>query len=205
MRNGRIFWGSLALAATVAAPSRVAAQDTTYHVVDRIVAVVGGKPILLSQVNEEINIRRATGGKVPPDSAGLEQMRRSVIEGLVNDELVVQTAQRDTTILLSVQDVQSAVDEAMKTVRGQFASDIEFQRQLRAAGFGTADDYRTWLYDKKRRENLQSQLIAKLRRKGILKPVPPTEAEVRDLAASWAPWRGYAAFYLWFALQQRDF
>ena len=112
MRNGRIFWESLALAATVAAPSRVAAQDTTYHVVDRIVAVVGGKPILLSQVNEEINIRRATGGKVPPDSAGLEQMRRSVIEGLVNDELVVQTAQRDTTILLSVQDVQSAVDEA---------------------------------------------------------------------------------------------
>lgn len=32
-----------------------------------------------------------------------------------------------------------------------------------------------------------------------------TEAEVRQLAERWAPWRGYAAFYLWFALQQRDF
>jgi DNA-3-methyladenine glycosylase II len=32
-----------------------------------------------------------------------------------------------------------------------------------------------------------------------------TEAEVRELADAWAPWRGYAAFYLWFALQQRDF
>lgn len=32
-----------------------------------------------------------------------------------------------------------------------------------------------------------------------------SEAEVRRLAEAWAPWRGYAAFYLWFALQQRDF
>lgn len=32
-----------------------------------------------------------------------------------------------------------------------------------------------------------------------------TEMEVRHLAEGWAPWRGYAAFYLWFALQQRDF
>jgi len=32
-----------------------------------------------------------------------------------------------------------------------------------------------------------------------------TEAEVRALAEAWAPWRGYAGFYLWFALQQRDF
>jgi len=32
-----------------------------------------------------------------------------------------------------------------------------------------------------------------------------SEAEVRSLAEAWAPWRGYGAFYLWFALQQRDF
>lgn len=32
-----------------------------------------------------------------------------------------------------------------------------------------------------------------------------TEAEVRALVAPWAPWRGYVATYLWFALQQRDY
>jgi DNA-3-methyladenine glycosylase II len=31
-----------------------------------------------------------------------------------------------------------------------------------------------------------------------------TEAEVRRMAEAWAPWRGYVAFYLWFALQRRD-
>jgi DNA-3-methyladenine glycosylase II len=30
-----------------------------------------------------------------------------------------------------------------------------------------------------------------------------TEAEVRDLAERWAGWRGYAAFYWWFRLQQQ--
>ncbi len=31
---------------------------------------------------------------------------------------------------------------------------------------------------------------------------PATEAEVRALAARWAPWRAYAAFYWWFTLQR---
>jgi DNA-3-methyladenine glycosylase II len=31
-----------------------------------------------------------------------------------------------------------------------------------------------------------------------------TETEVRDMAEAWRPWRGYVAFYLWFALQQRE-
>lgn len=31
-----------------------------------------------------------------------------------------------------------------------------------------------------------------------------SEGEVRTLAEAWAPWRGYVAMYLWFALQQRD-
>jgi DNA-3-methyladenine glycosylase II len=31
-----------------------------------------------------------------------------------------------------------------------------------------------------------------------------SEAEVRQMAEAWAPWRGYVAFYLWFALQRRD-
>jgi DNA-3-methyladenine glycosylase II len=31
-----------------------------------------------------------------------------------------------------------------------------------------------------------------------------SELEVRQLAEAWAPWRGYLAMYLWFALQQRD-
>ena len=32
-----------------------------------------------------------------------------------------------------------------------------------------------------------------------------TEREVRAMAETWTPWRGLVGFYLWFALQQRDY
>ena len=167
----------LALSATRAAP----AQDSTaFTVVDRVVAVVTGKPILLSRLDEQINIMRATERPVPTDSAGLAELRRTILDQLVNEELMVQAAQRDTTITLSMPEVQAAVDEAMKQIRRQFASELDLQRQLRTAGFGTADEYQRWLYDQKRRENLRNKLMQKLRSKGILKPIPPTEAEERQ-------------------------
>ncbi|MBI4421205.1 MAG: peptidylprolyl isomerase [Gemmatimonadetes bacterium] len=171
---------SLGLMLLPAGASVGRAQDSTFVVVDRIVAVVTGRPILLSRVNEQINIMRATGRPVPGDSAGLEQLRRSIVEELVNEELIVQAAQKDTTITLMMQEVQGAVDEATRQIRQQFASDLEFQRQLRTAGFGTLEEYQRWLYEQKRRENLRNQVMQKLRSKGILKPLPPTEAEVRQ-------------------------
>jgi parvulin-like peptidyl-prolyl isomerase len=161
------------------------AQDTTapsgrnFQTVDRIVAVVGAKPILLSRAQEEVNIMRAAGGKVPTDSAAMGDFMRDLVNRLVNDELMVQAAQRDTTISLSLQDVEAATDEAVKNVRAQFPSDLDFQRQMRTAGFGALEEYRLWIYEQKRRENLESKLIQKLRQKGVIKPIPATEAEAR--------------------------
>ncbi|MBI4503791.1 MAG: peptidylprolyl isomerase [Gemmatimonadetes bacterium] len=160
-------------------------QDSTaritrpFRTADRIVAVVGGKPILLSRIQEEVNIYRALGNKVPADSAEMAIFLRQLVDRLVNDELMVQAAQRDTTIKLSLQEVQAAVEDAVKNVRQQFPSDIDFQRQLRTAGFGTLEEYREWVYDQKRRENLERQYIQKLRQKGLIKPIPATEAEAK--------------------------
>lgn len=176
----RIRSGYIALLAGLAVPPVAGAQDRDFRPVDRIVAVITGKPILLSRVEEQINIMRATGRQVPTDSAGLARFQRSIVEELVNEELMVQAAQRDTTITVLMQDVQTAVDDAMKQIRQQFGSELDFQRQLRTVGFGTADEYQRWLYEQKRRENLRNQLMQKLRSKGVLKPIPPTESEIRE-------------------------
>src|SRR3954467_4102328 len=105
-------------ALTLVAPLVLRAQDATprrdFHAVDRIVAVVGGKPILLSRVQEEFNVYRAQGGKVPGDTA---DFLRQIVNRLVNDELVVQAAQKDTAIQISLKEVEASVDEAFKNVR----------------------------------------------------------------------------------------
>jgi len=172
----------LAFVATLAAgvPHALPAQDPAgFDVVDRVVAVVGGKPILLSKVEETINIARAIGQEVPADSAQRAALVRQLLQSLVDEELIIQAAEHDTDIVVSNQEVQLAVEDQLKQIRQQFGSDQEIDRELQVAGFGTLDEYRRWLSEQKRRESMRRQFIQKLRQKGIIAPIQPTEREAR--------------------------
>ena len=157
--------------------ARLAAQELIE--IDHIVAVVGRVAIPYSRVDEALNVRRQQGDSLPSDSAGLARLRRGIVDDLVNEELLVQEAQADTAIRITDEQVQSAVDEFIRRVRTQFRSDVDFERQLQASGFGTMEEYRRWITDQRRRELLQETLMQKLRQSGTLRPVPPTEDELR--------------------------
>src|SRR3989441_2645228 len=126
----------VALAALSPSAPRAAAQGraATDRPVDRIVAVVGTKPILASQVEEQLVLAQSQGVKVPEDSAGKDAARRQILSQMVDEELLVQHAERDTPIKVKDQAVQDAVEQTVHNVRKQFASIPEFQAQLRAAG-----------------------------------------------------------------------
>jgi len=161
---------------------RVAAQgrSATARAVDRVVAVVGTKPILASQVEEQLVLAQSQGAKVPEDSAGRDAARRQILSQMVDEELLVQQAERDTTIKVTDQEVQDAVEQTVQNVRKQFTSITEFQAQLRAAGFVSEEEWRRWLADQQRRSILQQRLIEGLKQKGKLRPIPPSDAEMHD-------------------------
>jgi len=148
--------------------------------IDRIVAIVGTRPILSSQVDEEVVRFQAQGGQVPPDSAGRAKMRRQVVDRMVEEELVVQQAQRDTNVKVSEQEVLDAVEQTYQNARKQFSSELEFQNQLRAVGLGSVEEWRRQLSDDQRRRILQDRLFEHLRQKGKLRPIPPTDAQMRE-------------------------
>ena len=160
---------------------RAAAQSTARdRPVDRIMAIVGTTPILASQVEEQLVLAQSQGAKVPEDSAGREAARRQVLSQMADEELLVQQAERDTTIKVTEQEVQDAVEQTVQNVRKQFASIPEFQTQLRAAGFVSEEEWRRWLADQQRRAILQQRLIEGLKQRGKLKPISPTDAEMRE-------------------------
>lgn len=159
-----------------AAPSP--AGDTTL-VVDRVVAVVGNTPILASQVDEEIFSRQAQGLKLPETPQALAALRREVIQGVVESELLVQQAERDTAVKVTDQEVAEGVEQQIRKIRSNFSTEAEYASELRKAGFQTPDEYRRWLGDQQRRSVLQNRLIEKLRSDGTLKPVIPTDREMR--------------------------
>ena len=143
--------------------------------VDRIVAVVGDQPLLWSDVLTAVNQRRAQGATVPSDSAGQLAYARTVLNDLIDEELLVQKA-KELKLEASEGEIASAADRQLKSVREQFKSDEEYRAELRRAGFGTPEDYRRTLVDQYRRQNLQQKAFAELRKKA--KPVAVSDSEI---------------------------
>jgi peptidyl-prolyl cis-trans isomerase SurA len=154
-------------------------QDTTF-VVDRVVAVVGNRPVLASQVDEELFSRQSQGVKIPTDSQALGQVRQQIVSSIIDEELLVQQAQRDTSIKVTDEEIASGVEEQVRKVRSNFTSEVEYAAELKKAGFQTPEEYRRWLTDQQRRAAYQNRLIEKLRNDGKLKPVAPTEKEMKE-------------------------
>lgn len=158
----------------------IAAAQQGARPLDRIVAVVGTRPILASHIDEEMVRFQAQGGQVPTDSAGRAKMRRQILDRMVEEELVVQQAQRDTSVKVTDQEVLDAVEQTYQNARKQFTSEIEFQNQLRAVGLGSVEEWRRQLSDDQRRRILQDRLFENLRQKGKLRPIPPTDTQMHD-------------------------
>jgi peptidyl-prolyl cis-trans isomerase SurA len=153
-------------------------HDTTF-VVDRVVAVVGNRPVLASQVDEELFSRQSQGAKLPDSPEGIREVRRQIVSSIIDEELLVQQAQRDTTIKVTDEEIASGVEEQVRKVRSNFTSEVEYRAELKKAGFQTPEEYRRWLTDQQRRAAFQNRLVEKLRSDGKLKMVAPTEKEMR--------------------------
>jgi peptidyl-prolyl cis-trans isomerase SurA len=169
---------ALVLLPALAAPA--GAQDTTFVLVDRIAAVVGGSAIPYSRVEEELNVFRQQGGELPEDEAGLQEIRFEILRQLIDQELLVQAAFRDTTVRVNEQAVQQEVERAVREIRGQFGSELEFAQQLRVAGFGSPEEYRRWFSEQTRRDMMRRTYLQQLRERGELVPLAPTEVELRQ-------------------------
>ncbi len=160
-------------------PADFALRGDTTFTVDRIVAVVGNEPILESQVEEQLFTVLSTNQSMDlPTSADTARLRDDIRNQLINEELLVQAARRDTAVKVSEQDVTASVDQSYKRVRDQFTSEVDFQRELHQSGFASVEDYRRFLADRQRRDLLRQALIARLKETKKLKPVNPTEAEL---------------------------
>src|SRR5437899_8184008 len=102
-------------------PAPAPAQAPTGpQVIDRIVAIVGDKAILLSEVDEKIAQARSQGLQIPSDSAQLLQLRRQMLSNMIDEEVIYQQARRDTSVTVTDAEVQTAIDAQMTSVRGQF-------------------------------------------------------------------------------------
>lgn len=159
-------------------PALPGATPAINHI-DRIVAVVGNKPILWSEVLEQIYLA-AQGKPLPSDSSVAMGMARDIINNMIDQEVLIAAA-KQFKIDIPDTDLQETVEKKFKELRARYKSDAEFRDALRGGGFGTETEYRKFLLDQARRDGLQTKAVDSLRARGRLAaPVSVTEQEVTD-------------------------
>lgn len=146
------------------------------EMVDRVAAVVGDSIILLTQIEEQIFRLQASGVTIPEEPTALVRLRRDLVETLVNQQLVLQAALRDTTISVPEDRVEQVLEQTLAQQLESFGSEEELQRALTLQG-QTYSQYRASLADEIRRELLQERYLETQRR--LARVIPVEESEMR--------------------------
>jgi peptidyl-prolyl cis-trans isomerase SurA len=103
MTNKTIRFSMLVFIAYLSMFTNTVAQPT---VVDRVVAVVGKEPILLSDLNAQIELYVFTN-RVDPNTPGL---REQVLDALMNEKLILAKALDDTNVVVTEDEVNNELD-----------------------------------------------------------------------------------------------
>ena len=170
---------SLALAALLVAggalaqtaPSKPTPPSTQGQRIDGVAAVVDNEVVLQSEVDEQLFLfLQQSQGR--PDSAQVQQLRKDILDKLIDDRIIVGEAKRQN-LTASEAEIEKNVTDAIADTKKRLGSDDAFIAELRREGLSEAD------LRKRYRDEVQKQLLANaLLRKQLGKmEVTPAEAE----------------------------
>ena len=143
------------------------------EVVDRIAAVVGDKIILESELKTQIQLY---GDQYKKEFGNIsqDQLEKIILDQMINDKLIILQAEKDTTLKVTSDQIEQALDEQMKQLRSQFADEEVFQQQLEKEGI-TEKELR-----KRYKEAVTSQLLKERLISSRLSKISVSNKEVRD-------------------------
>lgn len=150
------------------------------EVLDRIVAVVGNQIILESELKAQLALYTTQFGVDLKDEAKRKELEKELLEQMINDNLLLIQAQKDTTIDVTPKEVETAVEEQLKKVKSQFSSEEAFQDQLKTEGL-TENELK-----KKYKEQIKKQMLIDRLTSKKLSKVSVSTKEVKDFYQAYA-------------------
>ena len=181
MKRHLVVASFLGLAPALLAAQQVPAQPASQPIpLDKIVGVVGDQPITRFDVQERVLQKlQAARQPVPTDPGEYRAIEKATLDEMIDEELLVQKA-KELKIEVSDNDLNASVDQQLKATRANFSNETEFRAELAKAGLGTPEEYKRFLIDQMRRNELIQRTIAKLREDGKIIPANISEADVRE-------------------------
>jgi peptidyl-prolyl cis-trans isomerase SurA len=105
--------------AAMAACFAIASPLHAFDRLDGVAAVVGDSIILSSELDAYVMMRSTAGGASAPDSASLPGLRKQYLQELVDGKVLIVHAARDTTIVVSNDEVEQALTSHIQQILTQ--------------------------------------------------------------------------------------
>ena len=176
----RLSFSLLAILPALAAAQtpQPAEQPSQPVAIDRVIAIVGNEPILLSEVEgmaQQIALRDRV--PYPTDSAERMKVIRDALEEFIDIRVVVAAAERAKVEIDEAQ-LSAQVDAQIQAIRRQFPNDSVLRVALRQQGFASMDAFRKLQLDRMRDSALASTYRQNLQQDGKFPHAPVTDAEI---------------------------
>jgi parvulin-like peptidyl-prolyl isomerase len=143
----------LTVASTASAQAGPAADPGAEQLVDRIIAVVGDSAILMTEIEQGLALAESQGWRRPTDPEALFQASSQILDQLINEQLLIQDAAKDTTIVIDPQELESTVDQEIDAQVSRIGTQRLFQQALEQQGYTVAS------YREDRREFFRRQMV----------------------------------------------
>ncbi len=149
------------------------------ELVDKVAAVVGDSIVLYSQVLEQIGRMEAQGMDVPaPGTPEMQQMEREILQQLVDQQVLLQAADRDTLVAVSDDEVEQRFQMAWQEQINRFGGTEEQFRQAVEQSGENFSQYQATLREEIRRSLLLQRYMQEQMR--TIGQVAVRDAEVRE-------------------------
>ena len=135
----------------LAAAFSASAQKYSNGVVDKTVAVVGNEVIMLSDVEEEIQVMRAYG--MISDKTG----RCDVLEQMMSSKLFLMQARVDSLVLNNDM-VESQLSERIDMIRTNYGGDEAVEKQFGKPVYKLRQEWRAAIADQTLTQQMQSEI-----------------------------------------------
>jgi peptidyl-prolyl cis-trans isomerase SurA len=143
-------------------PLQVDAQGASQgiNVVERVVAVVGDSVVLMTEIDEFLLSMEARGWTRPSDPTGLLEARLEVLDQLINQQVILQEAAKDTTLAVTEEELEERVQQEIDGQVRQFGTLNRLQQALAEQNMSLAV-FRDQRKNLIRRQLLQERFFAK--------------------------------------------
>ena len=137
-------------------------QTTGETTIDQVVAIVGDSVVLLSQLLQREAEMRAQGLPVPPQSdiPGRDRFLREVLQDLVDSQVILQAAVRDTLLAVDEDLVEERLQQQISSTEQAFGGRTDMEEALRLEGM-SIQSYREMIREQIRQGMLVGQYVSR--------------------------------------------